>query len=142
MGVLTDFVAVPRGAATAVCASRSRDFGGIDAKGVDTIKLATLHALLTGGEYDPSFMNDSLCSEGDEGPWVFEVPAALVDRLAALRVDDLASVASRWAMTDELRLDEWPPDAVREKLEEIAELCRSARAAGNGNCDQSCSRLL
>jgi len=116
MGVLTDFVAVPRGEAAVVCASLcpSRDFDGMDAKGIDTIKLATLYALLTDGEYDPSFMNDRLCSGGDDGPWVFEVPPTLVDRLAVLRDEQFVSVASRWATTDELRLEGWPPDAVRK----------------------------
>jgi hypothetical protein len=133
MGVLTDFVAVPRNQADAVCASPcpSRDFNGTDAKGVDTIKLATLNALLTDSEYSPSFMNDTVCSGGDEGPWVFEVPSVLVDRLATLRDEDLGSVAGQWATTDEFQLDEWPLEDVETMLGEVAALCRKAKAAGH-----------
>ena len=48
MGVLTDIVVVDRKHARRVLKSAcpSRDFGGLDAKGIDTVKLGTLHAAL------------------------------------------------------------------------------------------------
>jgi hypothetical protein len=139
MGVLTDFVVADREDAQRVCDSDcpSQDFAGLDAKGIDTVKLGTLYAILTGGEFDPSFMDRaSLCSGGEEGPWVFEVPADLVQRLARLNARQLLSVAAQWAATEEFsaRFDNWPGDAVRQVLEDLAGLCR--RAAEDGKAVQ------
>jgi hypothetical protein len=67
MGVLTDFVAIDRSEAQRVCDSLcpSQDFAGIDAKGIDPVKLGALYALLTGTAFDPAFMgDDSLLAEG------------------------------------------------------------------------------
>src|SRR3954469_8106971 len=103
MGVLTDFVVADRGDAQRVCDSScpSRDFAGLDAKGIDTVKLGTLYAVLTGGKFDPSFVGDSLCSGGEDGPWVFEVPPAPVQRLAALTPRQLTAAGKKWAATEE-----------------------------------------
>lgn len=134
MGVLTDFVVADRGDARRVCDSRnpSRDFGGLDGKGIDTVKLGTLHALLTGGAFDPAFISDTLCSGGEEGPWVFEVPHDLVQRLAGLTPPELGEAGRRWAATDEFspRYDNWPAERVHQQLGELATICR--RAVGEG----------
>lgn len=54
---LTDFVVADRKDAQKVCNSAcpSRDFNGMDAKGIDPVKLGTLYAVLTDTEYDASF---------------------------------------------------------------------------------------
>jgi hypothetical protein len=130
MGVLTDFVVMARTDAQRVCDSHcpSQDFAGLDAKGIDTVKLGTLHAVLIGGEFDPSFMSGSLCSGGEDGPWVFEVPSDLVERLARLNAKELRAVAAKWAATEEFspKYDNWPVEAVRQVLYEMAALCRRA----------------
>src|SRR4051794_38827478 len=99
MGVLTDFVVADRADARRVCDSDcpSQDFAGLDAKGIDTVKLGTLHAILTRGDFNPSFMGDTLCSGGDDGPWVSEVPPDLVRRLAALTPRQLTAAGKKWA---------------------------------------------
>jgi hypothetical protein len=135
MGVLTDFVVADLTGAQRVCDSvcPSRDFAGLDAKGIDTVKLGTLYAVLTGGEFDPSFMGeDSLRAGGEEGPWVYEVPAALVQGLAKLNAKQRRSVAAKWAATEEFSpaYDNWPARAVRQMLEDLADLCRRAVAEG------------
>src|SRR5437879_5564781 len=104
MGVLTDLVVATRAEAQRVCDSDnpSREFSGLDAKGIDTVKLGTLHAILTGTEFDPSLIpGDLLASGGDDGPWVIEVPADLVKRLAALDTKQVAEAATKWAKTAE-----------------------------------------
>jgi hypothetical protein len=131
MGVLTDFVVMDRLDAQRVCESDCpcRDFAGMDAKGIDTVKLGTLYAVLTGKEFDPLFMmGGSLCSGGEEGPWVFEVPTDLVRRLVDLTAKQLQSVAAKWAATEEFspKYDHWPAEAVRQILEELAALCTRA----------------
>jgi hypothetical protein len=134
MGVLTDFVVADRGDARRVCDSDcpSQDFAGLDAKGIDTVKVGTLHALLTGGAFDPSFMGDNLCSGGEDGPWVFEVPSDLVQRLAALTPRQLAAAGRKWAATDEFspKYDNWPAEAVQQVLQELAALCKRATCEG------------
>jgi hypothetical protein len=82
---LIDFVVADRNDARQVCDSvcPSEDFRGIAAKGIDPVKLGTLHAIITETEYDPSIASgDPLCDGGDDGPWVIEVPKDLVQRLA------------------------------------------------------------
>lgn len=134
MGVLTDFVVADRAEAQRVCDSPcpSRDFAGIDAKGIDTVKLGTLHAILDAPEGVSSFDDMILCDNGDDGPWVLEVPADLVRRLAALDSERLRSVAAGWAATDEFhsRSGSWPTEDVRQTLEELAALCRRAVEEG------------
>src|SRR5262249_61963935 len=102
MGVLTDFVVAERGDAQRVCDSvcRSRDFSGLDAKGIDTVKLGKLHAILRGGELDSS-IHKSFCDGGEDGPWVFEVPPDLVRRLAEFSPSDLAEASRKWAAIEE-----------------------------------------
>lgn len=134
MGVLSDFVVAGLADAPRVCASNrpGHDFAGLDARGIDTVKLATLHAILTGGEVDPSFMSDTLCSSGDDGPWVFEVPTDLVQRLAQLDAPERGAVGAAWASTEEFspRYDDWPAEAVQQVLEDLAALCRRTAAEG------------
>ncbi|MBO0698606.1 MAG: hypothetical protein J2P46_09440 [Zavarzinella sp.] len=134
MGVLTDFVVVDHKHARRVLKSAcpSRDFGGLDAKGIDTVKLGTLHAVLVGGEYDPSFMTDCLHSGGVEGPWVFEVPDDLVQRLAQLSPRQLVAAGKKWAVTEEFspKFENWPAEAVQQVLGDLADLCRRAAAEG------------
>ncbi len=131
MGVLTDIVVADRGAAQRVCDSDcpSREFVGLDAKGIDTVKLGTLNAILVGGEFDPAFMSEPLCSRGEEGPWVLEVPSDLVRRLATLTAQELELIGEQWAATEEFspQYDYWPIEAVQQILQEIAALCKQAR---------------
>jgi hypothetical protein len=134
MGVLTDFVIADRLDAQRVCDSLcpSQDFPGLDAKGIDTVMLGTLHAILTGGEYDASFISDTLCSGGDDGPWVFEVPPDLVQRLAKLDATELASAGKQWAATEEFspKYGNWPVEAVQQVLKELATLSKQAGGEG------------
>ncbi len=101
---LTDFVIADRRDAQRVCdaACPSEEFNGMDAKGIDPVKLGTLLAKLTNTEYDPSAATGApLCDGGDEGPWVIEVPNDLVQRLAKLDANQIAAAAAKWAKTEE-----------------------------------------
>lgn len=130
MGVLTDFVVVKRDDAQRVCQSLnpSKEFAGIDAKGIDTVRLGTLYSILTGTTFNPVFMADPICQGSDDGPWVLEVPNELMRMLAGLGANDLQSVGSRWAATEEfaLKYGGWPPEAVHRFLQELAAMCSQA----------------
>jgi hypothetical protein len=60
------------------------------------------------------------------------VPPDLVSRLASLRSDELAEVASRWAATEGFlpKYGGGSPEAVGEVLRGLADLCRQATAEG------------
>jgi hypothetical protein len=135
MGVLADFVVADRDDARRVCDSDcpNREFAGLDAKGIDTVKLGALHAILTGGQFDPSFMVDAcVCSGGEGGPWVFEVPADLVQRLADFNARQLHAVGAQWAATEEFsaKYENWPAEAVEQVLGDLAALCKRAVEEG------------
>jgi hypothetical protein len=132
MGLLTDFVVADPTDAPRVGASHcpSRDFAGVAAKGIDTVKLSKLHSALTCRPFDPTFMgNDALrFAAWEGGPWVFEMPTDLVRWLAQLGPEELPPVAAAWSKIEEFspRYDNWPAGAVQEVLSEIAALCRKA----------------
>lgn len=130
---LTDFVIADRADARLVCDSAcpSDKFDGLDAKGIDPVKLGTLYAVLTDTEYDENFIaGPPLCDGGDEGPWVREVPIDLVQRLAQLNASQIRTAATKWAETEEFspQYDNWSPEEVHEVLTELAKLCRRAVA--------------
>lgn len=131
---LTDLVIADTKDARRVCDSDcpSEEFDGMDAKGIDPVKIATLYAVLTDTEFDPTAsMGKPLYDGGDEGPWVIEVPNDLVQRLAQLDAKGIATAAAKWAKTEEFspKYDNWPPEAVHEILVEIAKLCAKATVA-------------
>lgn len=130
MGVLTDFVLANRADVAQVgdSACPYTQFDGIDAKGIDTVRLATLDSILTSTPYDPSFMANDCLFQGDEGPWVFEVPPVFVKRLASLTAEELIRAGTLWAATEEFspQFGNWPPDAVHEMLARLVALSRRA----------------
>ena len=133
MGVLCDLVVGDVGDAERIGRSRApaAEFGGLDIKGIDVVKLCQLHALLSSralkellADYDPVVV------VSDEGPWVFRVPEDLVERVARLGEEERQSVAARWAETAELVMDRWKSEDVARVLDGIAGLAREAEQAG------------
>src|SRR5262249_15187733 len=104
----------------------------VEAKGIDTVKLTKLHSVLTAQPFDPKFIgSDALRFEASEdGPWVFQVPADLVGRLAQLGAGELTSVANEWSKIEEFsaKYDNWPAAAVHVVLTGLTALCRKAVA--------------
>lgn len=136
MGVLTDFVVAAPEDARRVGESPcpSREFNGLDAKGIDAVKLGSLYAILLGAPRPRGFMAGRalLFSRSDEGPWVMLVPPDLVRRLAALGAGEIPEVASRWAAAEEFQVKyaSWSAAAVTTVLERLTELCRRATTEG------------
>lgn len=132
MGVLTDFVVASPKDAKRVGKSScpSKDFKGLDAKGIDTVKLGTLYAILIGEQFDPSFMTDDALrfAASEEGPWVFEVPSHFVELLAELKDKELKAAATKWAKTEEFspKYDNWPAAEVKQMLAKLVALCKQA----------------
>lgn len=134
MGVLSDLVVAPAEDAERVAHASvpSREFGGIDIKGVDTVKFGTLHSLVTGRTFDEVLpLYDPVAEVSEDGPWVFRIPEELVLRLAALSDEERRTVAVKWAATEEFALSGWEEAAVSDGLVAICELARRATDAGH-----------
>ncbi len=133
MGVLSDLVVAPVDDAEKVAHADvpSRAFGGIDIKGIDTVKFGTLHSLVTGRTFDEVLaLYDPVVEVSDDGPWVFRIPEELVERLAALSEEEGRTVAAKWAATEEFALSGWDEAAVSDGLVAICELARRAVDSG------------
>jgi hypothetical protein len=133
MGLLTDLVIANEADATNIANSHYPldDFTGIDIKGVDSVKLTTLHSILSGEEFkDLLAQYNPIASASDDGPWVFVLPADLVARLANLDEAELADTAAKWGNTEEFQLDGWSQSNVTDVLRGIAHLARQASDQG------------
>src|SRR5258708_36748009 len=97
MGVLTDLIIADIAQAKSVAASLApaKEFAGLDAKGIDPVKLCQLKALLLAKPYDGAWVGEFrfLAGDEDEGPWVMIVPGDLVPAIPALPDSDLPSPA-------------------------------------------------
>ena len=133
MGVLSDFIIADRSEAVAINdaqGSHLKQWPCLESKGINTVKLATLWAILSGTEYDSGFMLDEsiLDQPTDEGPWVFLVPDQLVSAVFSIGNDRIEFVAREWAKTEEFKLDRWPEPEVIAYLKQFVEFARKARA--------------
>src|SRR5262245_54177269 len=134
MGVLSDLIL----ATEAELASVPPDavpinvLPGLDVKGIDLVKIGTLHALLAGRDFDPSLQGFPMVSgeESEDGPWVFRCPDDLITRLAAVSDTDVPRVATRWAATEEFRLDGWDPGEVAVAFRKMRDFARRAKDEG------------
>jgi len=133
MGILSDLVVAPAGDAERVAQAEnpSRAFGGIDIKGIDSVKFGSLHSIITGQTFEellPAY--GPVVSASDEGPWVFRIPAELVSRIAELGYDQRHEIATQWAGTEAFALDRWTEEDVALTLGSIAVLARKAVDSG------------
>jgi len=131
MGLLSNLVVAPADQAERVAQSQvpSQEFDGVDVSGIDSIKLVTLHSLLTGQTIDELMpLYDPVVEVTDEGPWVFCIPADMATALATLNEDRKHDVARQWSETEEFILDDWSEEDVTAALNSI---CHEAKKATN-----------
>jgi hypothetical protein len=133
MGVLTDIVIADGAEAVLRASVPSEAFPGIDAKGVDVVKLDLLRAILSESVWDAASVRDfAVLAQEDEreGPWVFAVPADLVEALADLHGHERKRAAESWAEIEEFKLDGWKRSEVRMLLDALCGLAERARNEG------------
>jgi hypothetical protein len=131
VGVLTDLVVARREDAQRVCKSSEpgHGFHGIEAKRIDPVTIATLHAIVLGVEFDHSLVNgELLASGGEDGPWVSEVSPQLVELLAKLDSQALQLVGDQWSQTEEFEFAGWSSADVHAVLRQMAQLAQRAVA--------------
>lgn len=105
-------------------------WSGIEAPGLDTVKIATLHCLLTGDTLQMALDRYEPVSLTGSETLVLRVADEALERLAALDQDAIAEVAKELAATDEFEREEWHPDDVLALLTELAELAQLAESQG------------
>jgi hypothetical protein len=133
MSILTDFfVAEEAEIASIVSGGPADQMPTVQESGVDDVKLATLNGIATGRDYstDGGFDHlleevEEVTSKGNDGPWVFAVPAALVAALRSASAERLVTIADEWAATEEWMADGVPADDLRPLLHDLASLARS-----------------
>ncbi len=105
----------------------SKKFRSADIKGIETVKLGKLHAIVAKKKYeDVSGDYDLAASGGDEGPFVVAIPSELVTALAKFDASDVKRVVAAWLKTEEMKRDKWKsPDALRV----VRAMCDFARTA-------------
>jgi hypothetical protein len=128
MGVLTDIIIADEteaesiGKANVPCESWS----GMDAKGIDQIKLGMLLSIVSHQPYITDLINEFtlLHEESDDGPWIYIIPQRLVSALAVLNDETLEQVAKEWSEIEEF--NRWKKNDVAVILNEICALAKNA----------------
>jgi hypothetical protein len=131
MGVLTEVIVARREDAPAILMA-SEAFLRLDTKGLDHVKLAKLRGVLSGGGFDLDWVAGMRCvaDGGDEGPWVYEMPADLVEALAKLDATRTRTAVAAWMKTEEVRAARWSQEQTRTLLESLGDFARKARGEG------------
>jgi hypothetical protein len=105
------------------------EWSGIEARDIDTAKVATLHCLLTGdGLEDAFYAYEPVYLSSDDGPIVLRIPDEVKEILAGLEEDALDAVGEELAATEEFEMTDWPIEEIKIFVEELAALARLADA--------------
>lgn len=128
MGILTNIIAAEEDEVVAIGESlRPVDaWSGIERRGVDTAKVATLHCLLTGDEFEQASGAYEPVYVGTEGAVVLRVADEVTARLATLGAEALELVAEELAATEEYEMEQWDAAEVHALVMELADLARLA----------------
>ena len=107
-------------------------WSGIEIPGLDTVKLATLHALLTGDSLQAALdlYEPALVSGGDGEILVLRVAGEMLEELALLDEESLETVAGELAATEIYEEEDADPDELLSLLAPLAELAQLAESQG------------
>jgi len=132
VGILTNIVAAEEDEAGEVGESlRPVDqWSGIERRGIDTAKVATLHCLLTGDEFEEAAGRYEPVYVAAEGAIVLRLADEVLERLATLDEEALEFVAEELAATEEYEMEQWDAGDVQALVMELADLARLADSQG------------
>ncbi len=103
------------------------EWSGIEMRNVDTAKIATLHCLLTGDQFDDAVVHyEPVYVSATEGAVLLRLADEAMDRLVELEDEALEQVAAELAATEEFELEGWEEEAIAAMLDELAHLARLA----------------
>ncbi len=133
MGLLVNIVAADEEEIEAVGLAQHPvdEWSGIEARDIDTAKVAMLHCLLTGenfeealSAYEPVFVG------GEEGALVLRLPNMVADKLAGFEEEALEQVGEELAATEEFEMNNWPLEEVQSLVVQLGDLARLAESQG------------
>lgn len=132
MGILTNIVAAEEDEFVAIGESLRplEEWSGIERRGIDTAKIATLHCLITGEEFDMAISAYEPVHVGGEGAVVLRLADEVTERLATLDEEALELVAGELAATEDFEMEQWDPEEVLALVLDLADLARLADAQG------------
>jgi len=132
LGILTNIVAAEEDEIAAIGESLRPvdEWSGIERRGIDTAKIATLHCLLTGDEFEEAIGAYEPAYVADEGAVVLRIADQVMERLATLDEDALELVAEELAATEEYEMEQWEAEDVQALVMELADLARLAESQG------------
>ncbi len=132
MGILTNIVAAEEDEISAIGESLRPvdEWSGLERRGIDTAKIATLHCLLTGDEFEEAVGAYEPVYVGAEGAVVLRIADQVMERLATMDEDALELVAEELAATEEYELEQWEAEDVQVLVMELADLARLADSQG------------
>ena len=109
------------------------EWSGIEARDIDTAKLATLHCLLTGDDFEDALsVYEPVYAAEDEGVLVLRIADDVLERLAELEEEALELVGEELAATEEFEYNDWPLEEVQALVVQLGELARLAESQGQG----------
>ncbi|MBK8895270.1 MAG: hypothetical protein IPN64_14935 [Propionivibrio sp.] len=132
MEMMTNIVAAEEDEYSAVGESSNPldEWSGIEAPGLDSIKIATLHSLLTSDplqvaldRYEPVYVaeNETL---------VLRLADEMLEKLATIDEDALESIAIEVAATEEFENEHWETEDIVEQLISLVDLAQLAESQG------------
>lgn len=132
MGILTNIVAADEDEFESIGESvRPMDeWSGIERRNIDTAKIATLHCMLTGDEFELAVSVYEPVYIAGEGALVLRVSDEVLEKLATLDEDALERVAEELAATEEFEMEQWTAEDVQVLVMDLAELARLAESQG------------
>jgi hypothetical protein len=106
-------------------------FRGINVDGLDPLKLAALHAVLAGKEFGNLLAEYQPIAEASpNGPWLIKFPGELVGFLAGIPPEDHASVAVKWATSDQLQEEGWSAEIAEPFIARVVHFAQNAGYEG------------
>jgi hypothetical protein len=132
VGILTNIVAAEEDEFAAIGESLrpADEWSGIERRGIDTAKIATLHSLLTGDEFGHALSLYEPVYVSMEDALVLRLADEVTEKLAAYDEDALVRVAEELAATEEFELEAWDAEEVQDFVMALAELAQIAESQG------------
>lgn len=133
MGLLVNIIAADEDDIEAIGAAEHpvEEWSGIEAREIDTDKLATLHCLLTDDDFDQALAAyEPVFVAEDEGVLVLRIPDEVAEKLAQLEEEALELVGEELAATEAFEINDWALEEVQALVVELGEIARIAESQG------------
>lgn len=132
MEMMTNIVAAEEDEYSAVGESSNPldEWSGIEAPGLDSIKIATLHSLLTSDPLQVALDRYEPVYVAENEILVLRLADEMLEKLATIDEDALESMAIELAATEEFENEHWETEDIVEQLISLVDLAQLAESQG------------